>query len=119
MKALAVVIMFIAPLQIKSDMLVVIVANDRENILYVGVENPVSALIEKNTKDVVFLRTNNGIIDTHEVGRFSIIPQKKGVAIITVCKITKKDTIAIGNIPFRVKSLPDPVARIANQKKAA
>ena len=100
-------------LQIKSNKLQVVVTNENENILTMGVENHLAALIESTPVKDVVLTTNNGTIKKEYSGEFFITPQQVGLCKINVCKILKRDTLVIGTKEFRVHPLPDPVARIA------
>ncbi len=108
MKILITGIILFASFQLKTDNLAVVVYPERNNILILGLENPVQALIEKNSKESVVLTAKNSIITKNEDDRFSIRPMEIGILTVNVCKVVRKDTIVIGTSEFRVRSLPDP-----------
>jgi GldM C-terminal domain len=108
MKSIAIASLLILSLQIKTTKPQVVVANTTENILYLGIVNPLEALIEKESKNTVILTTDNGSIEKTENSRFVIRPFYKGVAVVNVCKLVKKDTVIIDKREFRVSALPDP-----------
>jgi hypothetical protein len=112
MKSISIVTLLFLSLHIKSNKLEVIVANNRENLLYVGLENPIEALIENASKHAVVLTTDNGRIEKEDGNRFSITPDHIGITKINVCKVVKRDTIVIGTREFRVRELPEPEALI-------
>jgi GldM C-terminal domain len=116
MKVIAASIILLAFLQTKTGQLAVVVENERENILQKGVENPLCVLIEKTSKEAIFLSTDNGKITNAGGNRFIIVPTKQGLAKINVYKLVKNDTIAIDTREFRVKGFPPPVARIGAVK---
>ncbi|MBP6431030.1 MAG: hypothetical protein KA319_04630 [Ferruginibacter sp.] len=82
-------------------------AADKMNVLYIGVDNPITIVAENlNCKDLKAI-TNNGKI----IGKgckLIIIPEKIGTAKITVQTKKNKWTEAI----FRVKEIPPPIFKI-------
>ncbi|MEN8119037.1 MAG: GldM family protein [Bacteroidota bacterium] len=91
------------------------ISNARQNIIYIGIDNPLNAVAENMKCGSFFLTTDNGTIKG-ESCHFRIHPKNVGLATIYIQKIKKKDTVLIGKKVFRVKSLPKPTTRIAGKK---
>ena len=115
MKIITILFILMATLQIKSNKLEVAIENEKENILTLGVDNPLTALIESTSKRDVVLTTNNGTIEKAGGNRFIIHPANVGVAIVNVCKLVKKDTVIIDKREFRVHRLPEPEPYVGNK----
>jgi hypothetical protein len=98
-----------------SGQLECVVANARENIIHVGIDNPMEVAVEKTSKSSICLTTDNGTITKTENGYMYIMhPVRVGETKINVCKISKRDTIVVCTKFFRAKKLPSPVAYIGN-----
>ncbi len=89
---------------------VVAIQNDRGNILYVGIQNPLTVAVENYPSASIDLTTNNGKISKIGVGHFSITPAKVGLSSIYVYRYASKETIFIDSMFFRVKRLPVQVS---------
>ena len=90
------------------------ISNTRFNILYLGIENPLLAVVENQKCDSFFLSTDNGKI-TGNSCHYGIIPSHVGKATVYAKIVQKHDTITLGETYFRVKRLPQPTARIAGE----
>jgi hypothetical protein len=112
MKIATSLILLTALFQIKMNSPSIVVSNDSENILLLGIQSPLTALIENVSKKEVILTTDNGTIERYENNKFYIIPAKVGLATINVCRLIKKDTVIVGKQLFRVHALPSPVVYI-------
>ena len=90
----------------------VTVSADKMNVMYVGVENPVTvAAAGVPTKDVKV--TADGVsLTAAGNGRFIAKPQKTGKATITVSGGGLKPTV----FEYRVKRIPDPVMVMSNHR---
>ncbi len=88
----------------------VIVANEKQDIVYCGVSNPLSALATGYSCELVVLKTTNGKIEKKGCGRFNYIPDNIGLTKIEVWVLQNKKLLKKGDWPFRVKMLPSPVA---------
>ncbi|MFT3705772.1 MAG: GldM family protein [Agriterribacter sp.] len=93
-----------------------LVNNDRQNILQLGLDNPLSVVVDGISCNNVVLITDNGNITAESNRssscRYTIKPAREGVAYIQVYKKTKNKLKKIGEIPFRAKTLPPPTAMI-------
>jgi len=90
----------------------VVLTNERMNVLYEGVDNPISVAVE-NTKDVS-VEIDNGILIRSAPGQYIIQEARPGTALINIKKKTGNKITEIGTKKFRVKKLPLPSARVAN-----
>lgn len=78
----------------------------KTNVLYVGIENPIEAVIENTSCDSIYLVSTNGVIQGDSC-RYSIIPAEVGECQISIYKIKGKDSILIEETVLRVKPFPD------------
>ena len=84
------------------------VSADKMNVLYLGVENPVTVAVSGIASSDLEVMIDNGEIKG-ENGKYLVLPAEAGEAVI---KVTKGDK-DLGEAVFRVKVIPDPVAAIA------
>ena len=117
MKIIAFGFLLLITTRIKTGNLAVVIANESENILYKDLDNPLKALVEKNSKESVFLSTDNGEIKRYGKNEeFVIRPVQTGITKITVYKVSKTDTVAMGVKVFRTIEVPLPVAYMGGKK---
>ncbi|NJK85037.1 MAG: hypothetical protein HC906_02740 [Bacteroidales bacterium] len=81
------------------------------NVLYLGVDNPIRIAASGYDASELNVSIDNGTI-TGSMGEYVIQPKEKGSALVT---IMVKDKV-IQETMFRVKIVPDPVAKIAGKK---
>ena len=84
---------------------------DKNNILYIGIDNPLTIAAENLSSKSIIVRASNGSIDG-ENGRFSFRGDKVGPTVITLYKLLNKKLIKIGSNYFRVKRIPPPIFKI-------
>ncbi|MEI6275018.1 MAG: gliding motility protein GldM [Prolixibacteraceae bacterium] len=95
------------------------VSPTKMNILYAGLANPVSISVPGFTPRDIIVTMTNGRIETTTSG-FLAYPEKVGVqASISVSVKQDKTVKPIGSIPFRVKSVPKPVASVAGKNEGS
>lgn len=94
------------------------VSADKMNVFYVGVDNPVSALAGGITDENTRVEINNGTISKVRPGEYVVRVNKPGVdaTVKVFAKENGKETL-MGSKTFRVKRVPDPVARINGQEE--
>lgn len=80
----------------------------RQNILYLGVDNPIVVALENTRTKKVQLTIDNGTIVKQETGKYSVIPFSVGPTIIRIFEIKRGKTILRDSIEFRAKPLPAP-----------
>jgi len=96
--------------QNKTDV-VTAVAPTKMNVLYIGVDNPVEISVSEQKPEDLKVTIDNGAIQG-SAGKYIVNPGKPGKAIITVYA----KGIKVKETEFRVKSVPDPVAKVAGIK---
>lgn len=92
------------------------IANERENVLTVGLDNPLSIAVEKIAANSIVAKTNNGIL-TGKNGAYILRPAKAGLTTITIFESFKGKLKEIGKKYFRARLLLDPVFRIGSGKR--
>ncbi len=87
------------------------VSATKMNVLYVGVENPVSISVPGVASQDIFPTISNGTLKKVSGGNYIAIPAKQSTApaIITVNATINDQKVKIADHPFRVKLLPDPL----------
>lgn len=97
-----------------------VVSPTKMNVLYIGVDNPVDISVPGYAPDLVTPNISGGSIKPD--------PSKKGSYIVNCPAGSKEANITVsvkqgtsnkaiqGGFKFRVKSLPDPIAKVAGQK---
>lgn len=92
----------------------VAVSADQMNVFYIGVDNPVTvSAAGVSSADV---RVNfSGVKGTGRGSKWNVRASKPGEAKITVTAKGK----TLGSFPFRVKRIPDPVARLSKKQGGA
>jgi hypothetical protein len=97
-----------------SDNPVAAVALSKMNVLYIGVDNPVTIAVSNHDPSELKVSIDNGSIvnldESHN--NFSIHPKQVGRASLSIYIGDK----LISREEFRVKFVPDPVAKIAGKK---
>jgi hypothetical protein len=82
-----------------------VVAAEKMNVLYIGVDNPLSIAVPNDSDDNVTVSMENGDIRKIEKGHYIATVSRPGVAKIIV-KGGNTTTVK----GFRIKAIPDPVA---------
>lgn len=93
--------------------IVTAVAATKMNVLYLGVDNPIAIATSGYDPSEIRVSIDNGTI-SGEKGQYVVRPAKTGEANVTVLYKEKE----IQKSTFRVKTVPDPVAKVAGIKGA-
>ncbi len=93
----------------------IVIANNRQNIVYAGIENPLSFLVEGYPCGSIYLSTDNGQIERYDSCYCSYRPTNTGISKIIVSGRINDKKVNIGEYFFRVMSPPLPIARIAGK----
>ncbi len=92
-----------------------VVSPDKMNVFYIGVDNPVSISAPGVPLDKVKLSMSSGTF-TGSNGKYVVRQTTAGEVTVTVsAEIDGKSTV-MGSSKFRVKIVPDPVAKAGNLK---
>lgn len=95
--------------------MVTAVAPTKMNVFYLGADNPVSIAVSGVPSNKIFPSISNGTIQ--KMGNNYVVhPQKLGVAVISVTAEIDGKIVPAGTLEFRVKRIPDPVAKVAGKK---
>ena len=94
-----------------------VISATKMNVLYVGVDNPVTATVSGVPNESVSVRIDNGTITKDGAGGYIVRPGTAGEnATITVSAMVNGVQKTMGTMLFRVKEVPDPVAKIGDKK---
>jgi gliding motility-associated protein GldM len=94
-----------------------VVSPTKMNVFYIGVDNPVEISAPGVPSDKIFPSVTNGSIVKEGKG-FVVRPVRSGTAQVSVIGEIDKSRKLIGTKDFRVKIVPDPVAKVAGIKGA-
>jgi len=92
----------------------VTVSPTKMNVFYIGVPNPVSIAASGVAEDKLRVSMTNGTIGK-EAGGYMVRVKTAGEAVISVSAEIDGATKSMGSAKFRVKRVPDPVAKIGGQ----
>ncbi|MDP4266780.1 MAG: GldM family protein [Bacteroidota bacterium] len=95
---------------------VVSISATKFNVLYVGVDNPLTIAVSDYSPDKITVSINNSCtITDSKNGEYIVKAMKPGTATITV-KSSETNNV-LGTMDFKVKKIPDPIAHIGNINK--
>lgn len=90
------------------------VSADKMNVMYAGVENPISVSVPGVPNEKLRVSINNGTLSAKGNGKFVVTGMRAGAAEVSVsATLDNGETRNMGSIPFRVKALPKPYAVFA------
>ncbi|MEP7171551.1 MAG: GldM family protein, partial [Bacteroidota bacterium] len=97
------------------------ISADKMNVLYIGVDNPMSISVPAVANDLVTVTaTGGGVTFTKDPkaggGHYIFKATTQGPCTISVSAKMDNKNMPMGSMPYRVKRLPDPVAKMANLK---
>ncbi|MFK7932855.1 MAG: GldM family protein [Saprospiraceae bacterium] len=90
------------------------VSADKMNVFYIGVDNPVSVTVAGASSNEIKVRASGATIKGSR-GKYTVTGSRPGEATITVSGGGLPPT----NFDFRVKRIPDPVARLSKSNGGA
>jgi gliding motility-associated protein GldM len=92
-----------------------VVSPIKMNVFYTGVDNPVDISIPGIPADKIYPTISNGAI--HKSGKSYIVNVSKvGTAVVSVSAEIEGKKRPMGSMQFRIKSVPDPVAKVGGLK---
>ncbi len=92
-----------------------VVSPTKMNVFYVGVDNPVSISVAGIPDSEIKPFITNASIIKQRSGEYFVRPRRPGNSLITVSAEIDGKRKKIGTTTFRVKPLPDPVAKVAGK----
>ena len=87
------------------------IASDNNNVLYAGIENPLTIIVQNISPKAVFAKTDNGTL-TGSNGHFTFYTDTGSIAHITLFKREFNKEVKIGVVVFNVRQIPDPRVRL-------
>jgi gliding motility-associated protein GldM len=94
---------------------VALVSATKMNILYLGIDNPVDISIPGIAENKIYATISNGVILKSEHS-YVVRPKIPGKVIISISAEIDGKYKQIGSMIFRVKEIPDPIAKVGNKK---
>ncbi|MCB0395610.1 MAG: gliding motility protein GldM [Flavobacteriales bacterium] len=91
-----------------------VVSADKMNVFYIGVDNPVSISVPGLPPDVLQPSLSSGSISKKGKG-YTVRVKSSGTCNVTVFANINGEKKNMGRAEFRVKRVPDPVAKIAGK----
>ncbi len=92
-----------------------LISATKMNVLYLGVDNPMAISIPGIAENKIYPTISNGQI--LKSGRsFVVKPNLPGKAAITIIADIDGNKKQMGSMVFRVKEIPDPVAKVGGKK---
>ena len=92
-----------------------VVSPDKMNVFYIGVSNPVSVSAPGIPKEKLKVTMSGGSIKGSQ-GKYSVNVNSPGAAKVSVsAEIAPGKIQTIGSTEFRVKRIPDPIAKFAGK----
>jgi gliding motility-associated protein GldM len=95
----------------------VVISPTKMNVFYVGVDNPVSLAVPGMSSDAIQPEITNGEIHKGSDGTYIVRPKRAGQnSEITVYAQMNGQKRKLQTQTFRVKDVPDPVAKVADMR---
>ncbi len=92
------------------------ISADKMNVLYIGLQNPISISAAGVPAESVNASINVGSIRKQGAGNYMVTVANPGRAIINVIANVDGKTKSLGSKEFRVKMIPDPVLKVGVNK---
>lgn len=89
----------------------VAISEDKMNIAYLGVPNPLTIVAENYPCNELKVTTDNGKIEKIKDCSYSFMPEKVGMSIISVFN---KEKQLVWTANYRIKLIPNPEIKIGN-----
>ncbi len=97
---------------------IAVISPTKMNVFYLGVDNPVEISVAGIPGDKIFPSISNGNGAIRKNGKGWVVnPRQIGTATVVVSAEIDKNRKSMGSMLFRVKQLPDPVAKVANRTR--
>lgn len=93
-----------------------VVSPDKMNVLYIGVNNPISVSAPGTPTDKVRVSMSGGSISGAGGGKYNVRVSSPGTAHISVsAEVAPGKVQTLSSTEFRVKRIPDPIAKFAGK----
>lgn len=94
----------------------VVVSPTKMNVLYIGVDNPLAISVAGFQADQISASISQGTLSKGAKGEYVGKVTKPGKAMVNVSAKVEGSMKPMGSMEFRVKRVPDPVAKIGGSK---
>jgi hypothetical protein len=91
-------------------------AADKMNVFYVGIDNPITIVVENSSTKSLIIKTTNGKV-TGKNGQYIFRSETVGGAEILVYKKMNHKLIKLGSGYFRIKTIPLPIFKIGSGRR--
>ena len=116
MKVMVIFILIVVNLSANAQQFTV--SADKMNVLHVGVDNPITPMVENFPCKDILIETNNGMIKKgYDTCQYIVTPDSKEETIIRVFTKTKNGKKLIGEKQFRTRLIPKPTIVLAGKEK--
>ncbi|SKA11683.1 gliding motility-associated protein GldM [Chitinophaga eiseniae] len=92
------------------------ISADKMNVLYIGLQNPISISAAGVPAEAVSASINGGTITKRGSGEYTVTVSQPGKAVINVVANVDGKVKQLGQKEFRVKRVPDPVLKVGFNK---
>ncbi|MGN7819683.1 gliding motility protein GldM [Chitinophaga varians] len=92
------------------------ISADKMNVLYIGLQNPISISAAGVPAEAVSASINGGTITKRGSGEYTVTVSQPGKAVINVVANIDGKVKQLGQKEFRVKRVPDPVLKVGFNK---
>jgi gliding motility-associated protein GldM len=110
-------ILFMNQLNAQTQNLAVVSAN-KMNVLYIGIENPLSIAVPGIESSKLKVTINNGVIKGSNGQYVAKVTQGTEAIIDVAAEIKPGETKKVGSYTFRIKSMPNPTASLGKFTQA-
>ena len=94
------------------------ISADKMNVVYAGLDNPISITVEGITSDKVSASVNNGTLTKVGNGKYMLKPGSGRELVITATGTMPDGKAITTKQPFRIKAIPRPSGRIRGETEA-
>lgn len=92
------------------------ISADKMNVLYIGLQNPISISAGGVPAEKVSAGINVGSMTKTGAGKYSVVVNKPGTAMVSVNADIDGKIRTLGSKEFRIKYIPDPVLKVGMSK---
>ena len=97
-----------------------VVSPDKMNVLYIGVDNPLSISAPGISREQLHVSISSGSLTQASPGHYMARVSSIGTAKVTIAgELEKGKTQVLGTTEFRVKRIPDPIAQFAGKSSGS
>ena len=91
---------------------------DKMNVLYMGLDNPVTISYSGSAKVIIRI-TNGTVTPNQEKGKYIVKVYSGNEAILSLYKLRGGKEILVGEKKYRIKRIPDPIAMACGMKEGS